>query len=119
MKRLFISILILSLLVTNFFIKSISAASYVAELIVYSTVSDTHSFILVKNLTGKNLKVGHYTIKGKNSLSLGTWGTIKQHSGLWYNIEISNYVYIPKHYSVSRKLTSANIKKVSSISDFL
>ena len=54
----------------------------------YQTVGSTpgHCFLSVKNKTSSSLSVGHLTLYGGQSLSVGTWDN-NWHTGLFYNYE--------------------------------
>ncbi len=88
MKKLykisFIIVLVLGMFVAGF--TKISAYT-VANVELHSTIEDNHSFIVVKNPTSSTLVIGNYQIAPFGSVTLGTWGNIKEHKGLWYNLE--------------------------------
>lgn len=54
----------------------------------YQAVGSTpgHCFLSVKNKTSSSLSVGHLTLYGGQSLSVGTWES-SLHNGLFYNYE--------------------------------
>lgn len=82
----------------------------VAEVTIFSTadpkgssslVNDSgHSFISVKNISSSTIGVGKMNVGLGYEITLGTWGNIKQHTGVWYNIEsyvmnnIGSYDYL-------------------------
>lgn len=51
---------------------SVSATGPIAKLIIFSTLEDNHSWIVIENLTNSKLRIGNYNIGGKRSVSLGT-----------------------------------------------
>lgn len=92
----------------------VNAATKIAKLIIFSTTTARvlpaslgHSWFVIENYKSTSLRIGHYNIGGKRKMTIGTWGNIKQHKGIWYNIEafINNF---PEHVSVGKELTHSN-----------
>ena len=92
----------------------VNAATKIAKLIIFSTTTARvlpaslgHSWFVIENYKSTSLRIGHYNIGGKRKMTIGTWGNIKQHKGIWYNIEafINNF---PEHVSVGKELTQNN-----------
>ena len=48
-----------------------------AKLTLYSTLTDNHSFVAVENLTSGNINVGHMSIPGGGTVTMGTWGIFR------------------------------------------
>lgn len=105
-----------------FSVCSVSATGPIARLIIFSTLEDNHSWIVIENLTNSKLRIGNYNIGGKRSVSLGTWGNIKQHKGIWYNLE-AHLQYkannngqssaFSSHVSAGKGLTSKDTKSLN------
>lgn len=104
--------LLLGMLMLFSSIPVFAASTDVAELILYSTENDDHSFLVVKNLSSSTIKVGHFDVESKSSVTLGTWGSIKEHKGIWYNLE--GYVGIADNVSVSMNLTETQLTTLNS-----
>ena len=49
-----------------------------------------HAFLVIENISGENIVVGDREIAPKERVTIGLWN-IKEHFGIWYNIE-SNYI---------------------------
>lgn len=86
-RNLFIAIcLSLSLMTINFV--KVDAASSV-EMRIYSKYETTamHSWLVFRNNSSSNVYVGNYYLKSCLSVTVGTWGNLNEHSGIWYNVE--------------------------------
>lgn len=68
----------------------------VAEVTIFSTTgpddgssinTSGHSWIAVKNISSSTIGVGKMNVGPGLEITLGTWGNINQHRGMWYNIE--------------------------------
>lgn len=46
-----------------------------------------HSFIIISNISDKEITVGHMPVAAGESVTIGTYGNRAGHSGIWYNIE--------------------------------
>lgn len=105
-------ILIINLIIGGFYVfenKEIKATSINATVTIFSTISNSHSWLMVKNNGSSTIKIGHYSLSKNETVTIGTWGNIKQHTGIWYNYEAylgsNNF---PNHVSISRTITSAS-----------
>lgn len=93
-------------------ISDVNAATYAAQVILYSTESNNHSFLVIYNKSSSSIKVGHHTVAKDGSCTIGTWGNIKEHVGIWYNLE--GYYSMAKHVSVSKYITAAELSTMNS-----
>lgn len=95
----------------------VPTAASVAKLTLYSTLTDNHSFVAVENLTSGNINVGHMSIPGGGTVTMGTWGNIQEHKGIWYNLE--GFFPMATHVSVHNFINSSELgamnNKVNSI----
>ena len=104
----------LSLILCNLLVSNQSAKAYetmVAQVILYSTQNDDHSFLVVHNLTSSNIVVGHYTVPANKSVTIGTFGNISQHKGIWYNVE--GVYSVSKHVSVAKYISSSQLNTMN------
>lgn len=46
-----------------------------------------HSFLAIKNTSSRGLYVGKKYVPKGTTVTIGNWGNMKQHIGLWYNLE--------------------------------
>lgn len=48
-----------------------------------------HCWLLFENLTDEPVQIGEYTLEPRGTVSVGTWGMVRNnpHHGIWYNIE--------------------------------
>ena len=104
---------------------STSATTVVAELTIYSCSNSTtssfntsgHSYISIKNIGTSDIQIGLLTgISPGKMMSVGTWGTKKEHRGVWYNLEA--YLYetaneLTNSVSLSMQLTSSQLTTVN------
>lgn len=114
-KRILILFLGLSLFLCNFSSALTTTKAYevmVAQVILYSTINNDHSFIVVHNLTSNNMTVGHYTVEANGSVTLGTFGNVSQHKGIWYNME--GVYNVSTHVSVSQYISSSQLNTLNS-----
>ncbi len=92
--------------------KSLDAASYVANVRLYSTLSDNHSWLVVKNTSSSNIYVGGYKLTPNSTVTIGTWGNISQHTGIWYNLE--GKYSMSSHVSIGKDITSSQLTSMNS-----
>ncbi len=52
-----------------------------------------HAFLIVRNDSTFPITVGHMQIPAETAITIGTFGTIDAHKGIWYNIEGYNQGY--------------------------
>lgn len=88
------------------------ATDHIAEVTIYSTINNDHSWLVVKNTSGSSIYVGKRYISHGDSISIGTFGNISQHKGIWYNIElvysVSTYVSITREIKTTSQLNTFN-----------
>lgn len=89
--------------------ESVEPRANIAQVTIYSTTANHHSWLVVKNVSSSPITIGHYYLYPNTSVSIGTWGNISQHKGIWYNLESalgnSNF---STHVSISRYITSSS-----------
>lgn len=83
----------------------------IAKLILYSTNDNTHSWIVVENLSADDITVGRYPLSANASVTVGTFGNKSPHDGVWYNIE--GYAQASNHVSIAMDLSKAELETVS------
>lgn len=90
-------------------------ASSVAKVSVFSTSEkDNHSFVLIENLTNNHISVGHLGVGGHDFATIGTWGNLAQHKGIWYNLEANNGFRISTpHLSVYTYINSNELNNMN------
>ena len=97
----------------------VNAATKIAKLIIFSTTTAQiipaslgHSWFVIENYKSTSLRIGHCNIGGKRKMTIGTWGNIKQHKGIWYNMEafINDF---PEHVSAGKELTQSDVDKLN------
>lgn len=113
MKKIVSLALILSLLCIPIWGNTSYAASNdnIAKLILYSTCDNTHSWIVVENLSTNNITVGRYALSANESVTVGTFGNKDPHDGVWYNIE--GYAQASNHVSIEKDLSETELETVS------
>lgn len=84
----------------------VHAASTLGTVRIYSTLEDSHAFLLYTNNSGTTQTIGHYTVASGSTISIGTWGSITQHKGIWYNVEMRSDIGVASNVSVARSITS-------------
>ena len=98
-------------------IKKSFAASNIDQATLYSTLEDNYSWVVIHNQSSSSIKVGHMTVGTGKSVTLDTWANIKEHKGIWYNLE--GYYTMAKHASVSTYINATQLstmnKKINSI----
>lgn len=52
-----------------------------------STGVSGHSFLVIKNIGNTSIKVGHMSVAVGDSVTVGTFNTRENHTGIWYNYE--------------------------------
>lgn len=104
-------IIIISVFLSNIYF--VNAATYVANVRLYSTIGDNHSWLVVKNTSSSSIYVGGYLLPANNTVTIGTWGNIKQHKGIWYNLE--GYFNMASHVSVSKNINNEELTKMNII----
>lgn len=110
-KKILTICMCLSFVLSMLIVNTSAAEPKIAKLIVFSTLGDNHSFIMVENYQSSSLRIGHYNVGGNRKVTLGTWGNIKQHTGLWYNLES---VYpMASHVSAGKELTASDVVKLN------
>ncbi len=74
-----------------------------------------HAFLYFENLTNKEIKVGCYTVPAKGTVSVGTFGTMVDGAGLYYNVEAYryNFLKLKDYISISKMVTAAELEEVS------
>lgn len=74
-----------------------------------------HSFLYFENLTDHEIMVGVYPVPAGGTVSVGTFGTMVDGPGLYYNVEAYRYTFLKlKDYiSISKTLTKADLEEVS------
>ena len=86
----------------------------IASVTIYSTINNDHSWLVVTNLSGNSILVGKKTVSNGDSVSIGTFGNISQHKGVWYNIElvlsVSTYVSMTRTIETTSDLNILNNK---------
>lgn len=60
---------------------------YSFERINSDNLGQGHSFIVVRNFNAYSIRVGHYSVPAKKSVTVSVFDNRKNHSGIWYNIE--------------------------------
>lgn len=109
-KIIFKLFIVLNLLFTSrYLIIKTEAATTVANITIYSTINNDHSWLVVKNTDSKPIKVGHYNLGPGLSVTIGTWGNIEQHKGIWYNYEGYLYNKFSTHVSISKNATQLEL----------
>lgn len=109
-RSLFTSLLVsVSLIFCS--ISFVNAASYVANVRLYSTLQDNHSWLVIKNTSSSSIYVGGYLLAANNSVTIGIWGNITQHKGIWYNLE--GYYSMASNVSVSKNITSSELSSMN------
>ncbi|WP_409967803.1 hypothetical protein RFF05_14795 [Bengtsoniella intestinalis] len=114
MKKLLSFVLALSLLCIPLLGNTAYAASNedIATLIIYSSHDNSHSWLVVENLSTEEITVGKYTVAGEDSVTIGTFGNKDPHSGIWYNIE--GAAAAAANVSTSMNLTETELSTVTS-----
>lgn len=46
-----------------------------------------HSFLIIKNVGVSTIKIGHMSVAVGDSITVGTFNTRENHTGIWYNLE--------------------------------
>ncbi len=46
-----------------------------------------HAFLSIKNVSQSSILVGGLSVGPGKTITVGTWGNKKEHTGLWYNLE--------------------------------
>lgn len=46
-----------------------------------------HSFLIIKNVGVSIIKIGHMSVAVGDSITVGTFNTRENHTGIWYNLE--------------------------------
>lgn len=77
-----------------------------------------HSFIVIKNTSSQELIAGNYPLAPNEEVCIGTW-SIKEHFGVWYNVE-SNYINYNNKYDGRVSVTQQiSLEELNSISNFI
>ncbi|MGN1343403.1 MAG: hypothetical protein ACI4U3_02405 [Traorella sp.] len=79
----------------------------IASVTIYSTINNDHSWLVIKNVSGSTIQVGKMTVINGDSVSIGTFGNISQHKGIWYNIELA--LSVSTYVSITRTIESTSI----------
>lgn len=108
-KSLFCSMICLCMFFMS--VIHVDAATYVANVRLYSTLADNHSWLVVKNTSSSSFYVGGYNLSPGSSVTIGTWGNINQHTGIWYNLE--GYYNLSTHVSVAKNITSSEVSDMN------
>ena len=69
-----------------------SGITLVAEISIHSfgnkyVEEAGHSFLTIKNTGSRAIYVGKMYVSSGKTVSIGNWGNLGEHSGLWYNME--------------------------------
>jgi hypothetical protein len=65
-----------------------------------------HAFITVKDISAADIDVGVFSgIAPGKEVSLGTWGDLSQHAGLWYDLE-EYFAVIDGYFNTAASLTT-------------
>jgi hypothetical protein len=79
-----------------------------------SSGSFGHSFLTFKNTSNSTITVGHMPVKPNQSVTIGTFGNRKAHTGIWYNIE--GYAGIPSEsYALVTGVTASELAIVNDV----
>lgn len=78
--------------------------SFVAYMTIVATREGTssiglmngHAFLIFENVSDSEITVGHMSVPAGESITIGTYGNIPTHHGIWYNTEA--YAEIRKPY---------------------
>lgn len=119
MKRIFKITVFLFVVFSCCFIQNsrnnASAATVNVTVTIFSTKNNNHSWLMIKNNSSSTIKVGHYSLSKNDTVTIGTWGNISQHKGIWYNYEayigsdrFSNHVSISRNITTSDQLNAFN-----------
>lgn len=91
-----------------------AVAPYIASVTIYSTINNDHSWLVVRNSSGSAILVGKKSVNNGDSVSIGTFGNISQHKGIWYNVElaysVSSYVSMTRTIETNTQLNTLNNK---------
>lgn len=52
-----------------------------------SSGASGHSFLIIKNVGVSTIKIGHMSVAVGDSITVGTFNTRENHTGIWYNLE--------------------------------
>lgn len=74
-----------------------------------------HAFLYFENLTNKPITVGVYKVPAKGTVSLGTFGSMVDGEGLYYNVEAYRYTFLKltDYISLSKNVTADELAAVS------
>lgn len=134
MKKILISILLISILCIPLFacsvnseVKKTTVRSDDIALLTLFTFDGTgeskfglknlgHSFLGIENIGDEDITIGKSTLSPLDSLTFGTW-SIQAHFGVWYNVE-SEYIRTCNKYdgriSITTGINSDDLAKINS-----
>lgn len=74
-----------------------------------------HAFLYFENLTDQKIKVGVYNVYPNGGVSVGTFGTMDEGPGLYYNVEAYryNFLKLTDYISLTKTITAAELEQVS------
>ncbi len=74
-----------------------------------------HAFLYFENLTDEEITVGLYPLEPHGTVSLGTFGSMVDGPGLYYNAEAYRYTFLKltDYISLSKDLTAEDLEEVN------
>lgn len=74
-----------------------------------------HAFLYFENLTDEEIMVGVYPVPAKGTVSIGTFGSMVDGAGLYYNVEAYRYTFLglKDYISLTKQLTASDLAEVS------
>lgn len=124
-KRIIAVILTAAMLVCSFSFVLASAADtaeepkYVARMTMGyrdgAKMFEGHSFLYFENLTDEEIMVGVYPLPAGETVSVGSFGSMVDGPGLYYNVEAYRYTFLKltDYISISKMLTAEDLEAVN------
>ena len=79
-----------------------------------------HAFVVIMNDSDKTITVGTYELDAGSSVSIGTWGNMSGHKGIWYNLETAHQAIDGQYntyVSLSMDINSVDLKIINEFID--
>lgn len=124
LKKIVAVIITAAILVCSFSFIAVQAADtdngeYVARMTLGyrdgAKMFEGHAFLYFENLTDHAITVGVYSLPAKATVSLGTFGTMVDGPGLYYNAEAYRYTLLKltDYISISKMVTEDDLEVIS------
>lgn len=94
--------------------------TFVANMTIVATREGTsaigstngHAFLVFENVSDSEITVGHMSVPAGESITVGTYGNLPRHQGIWYNTEAYADILRP-YYGVLTGLTRTELSRVN------